>query len=67
MHRADQVPVLVQQVAERAVTERNLIRLAPPAPEPRVEAGLGERLLKHRQVEAGRRPNSRVRDAPATR
>ncbi len=47
---AHQLAVLVQQVAERALAQRDLDRSGAAAPEPRLEPGIGQRLLQHREV-----------------
>ena len=64
VHGADQLPVLVEQIAEGAVAERDLDGLRAAASEPRIEPGLGERLLEDGEVRAGRAAGARAGDAP---
>ena len=65
MDRADEVTMLVEQIAERAVTQGDLHGLLAGAPEPRREPGPGERLLQRGQVRAGRSLRTRPRSGAA--
>jgi hypothetical protein len=56
--------MLVEQVAEQAVAERDLDRLRAAPSEPGIEPGLGERLLEDREVGAGGSAGARTRNTP---
>src|SRR5205085_5443379 len=65
VQRAHQLPVLVDEIPERARPQRDLDGAGALAPEPRLEARLRHGLLQHRQVSAGREFGPRLR-APAS-
>src|SRR3990170_4114226 len=58
--RADELPMVVDEVTERAGPQRDLDRGWAPAVEPRVESRSGHRLLEDREVPPGRQPRPRL-------
>src|SRR6188472_646159 len=65
MDGTDQLTVFLQQVSERTLAQRDLDRPGAAATEARLEPGIGQRLLQHREVGPRGPPASRLLHAAA--
>src|SRR5436309_3536508 len=60
MDPTHELPVLLEQVPERAIPKRDVHGLRRAPPEPGVETGLRQRLLEHREVGAAAASSPRL-------
>src|SRR5439155_13917265 len=65
VHLAHEVPMLLEQIVEGALPERDLDGPGRAAPEPRVEPRLGQSLLERGEIGTAAPASPRLRRGPA--